>query len=150
MTLPLGFLFFGTITYVEETIRAIIEGPSWHSNPVQFLVLDLALVAGVDMSAAEAFVRLQRALASKHVTLIFCGFALESPAGRALVTAGILGTEGVESFSTLNDAMECERLYRFPSAKNAHTPLGTENAYLRAWFRYQKAESVVMTYGMLH
>jgi len=103
----IGFLFFGTITYVEETIRSIIEGPYWEHHPVQFLVLDLSLVAGVDMSSAEAFVRVQRLLAGRCVTLVFCGFEMESPVGKALRSVEVLGSSGVELFSTFNDAMEC-------------------------------------------
>ena len=103
----LGFLFFGTITYVEESIRSLIEGPSWQVNPVQFLVLDLALVAGVDMSSAEAFVRIHRLLAAKYVTLVFCGFTIDSPVGKALRSVDVLGADGVELFSTFNDAIEC-------------------------------------------
>lgn len=102
-----GFLFFGTITYVEESIRSLIEGPSWQSNPVQFLVLDLTLVAGVDMSSAEAFVRIHRLLAAKYVTLVFCGFTNDSPVGNALRSVDVLGADGVELFLTFNDAIEC-------------------------------------------
>ncbi|KAJ3968036.1 sulfate transporter family-domain-containing protein [Lentinula raphanica] len=118
-----GFLFFGTITYVEEAIRNIIDTPSWQRNPVRFLVVDLTLVAGVDMSAAEAFVRVQRLLAAKYVTLVFCGFTVDSPVGKALNSVGVTDSEGVELFSTLNDAMEW-----------------TENVYLKAYFRSQKME----------
>ena len=103
----LGFLFFGTITYVEESIRSLIEGPSWQNNPVQFLVLDLSLVAGVDMSSAEAFVRIHRLLAAKYVTLVFCGFTIDSPVGNALRSVDVLGADGVELFLTFNDAIEC-------------------------------------------
>ncbi|KAF8882992.1 sulfate transporter family-domain-containing protein [Infundibulicybe gibba] len=120
-----GFLFFGTITYVEETIRGIIDGSSWQRNPVRFLILDLSLVAGVDMSSAEAFVRVQRLLSGKGVTLVFCGFLAESSVGKALECVEVLGADGVELFSTLNDALEW-----------------TENAYLRAWLRSQKSESL--------
>ncbi|KAJ6558135.1 sulfate transporter family-domain-containing protein [Mycena capillaripes] len=119
-----GFLFFGTIAHVEETIRNIIDEPSWQRNPVRFLVLDLSLVGGVDMSSAEAFVRLQRLLSAKYVTLVFCGFSAESAVGKALESVDVLGADGVELFSTFNDAMEW-----------------TENAYLRAWFRSQKSET---------
>ncbi|KAF9039031.1 sulfate anion transporter [Panaeolus papilionaceus] len=119
-----GFLFFGTITHVEETIRELIEGPSWTHNPIQFLVLDLMLVAGVDMSSAEAFVRIQRLLAAKHVTLVFCGFSFNSTVGKALRSVDVLGTPGVELFSNFSDAMEW-----------------TENAYLRAWFKSHKVET---------
>lgn len=107
----IGHLFFGTITYVEEAIRDIVDGPSWQRNPVRFLVLDLSLVAGVDMSAAEAFVRTQRLLAAKYVTLVFCGFSAESAVGKALRSVDVLNAEGVELFSTFNDAMECKAFF---------------------------------------
>ncbi|KAJ4490657.1 sulfate transporter family-domain-containing protein [Lentinula aciculospora] len=121
-----GFLFFGTITYVEETIRGIIDAPSWQRNPVRFLVVDLTMVAGVDMSSAEAFVRVQRLLAAKYVTLVFCGFKVDSAVGKALGSVGVMGSEGVELFSTLNDAMEW-----------------TENVYLKAYYRSQKLETSI-------
>ncbi|KAH8827152.1 sulfate transporter family-domain-containing protein [Flagelloscypha sp. PMI_526] len=120
-----GFLFFGTITYVEETIRDTIEGPSWSRNPVRFMLVDLTLVGGVDMSAAEAFVRIHRVLSARGVTLVFCGFSADGPIGLALASVEVLGASGVELFSTFNDALEW-----------------TENAYLRTWFRSQKNETV--------
>jgi len=125
-----GFLFFGTITHVEDTIRGIIEGPSWQNNPVRFLVLDFTLVGGVDMSSAEAFVRIQRFLSAKLVTIVFCGFSADSPAAKALQSVEVLGSDHVELFSTFDDAMEW-----------------TENAYLRAWYMAQKHEvtSTVLT-----
>jgi len=100
-------LFFGTITCIEETIRDLIKGPSWQKNPIQFLIVDLTLVAGVDMSASEAFVRIQRLLDGKGVTLVFCGFAADSTIGKSLASVDVLGAEGVELFLTFNDAMEC-------------------------------------------
>src|SRR6185369_7803424 len=103
----LGFLFFGTISQVEDTIRSVIEGPSWQKNPVRFLVLDLSLVPGVDMSAAEAFVRIQRFLAAKSITLVFCGFVMETPVATALESVEVLGADNVELFATFYDAMEC-------------------------------------------
>ncbi|KAL6303578.1 sulfate transporter family-domain-containing protein [Sparassis latifolia] len=122
-----GFLFFGTITNVEETIRTLVEGPTWQHNPTRFLILDLSLVAGVDMSAAEAFVRVQRLLSTKRVVLVFCGFSVESPVGIALQNVGLLEMDGVELFSTFNDALEW-----------------TENVYLRAWFASQKADVPIL------
>ncbi|KAG6876042.1 hypothetical protein C0993_005996 [Termitomyces sp. T159_Od127] len=119
-----GFLFFGTISHVEDTIREIIDGPEWHRNPVRFLVLDLTLVAGVDMSSAEAFVRMHRFLSAKAVRIVFCGFARASAVGRALESVGVLGKEDVERFETFGDAMEW-----------------TENVYLRAWYVAQKHEA---------
>lgn len=122
-----GFLFFGTITCIEETIRDLIKGPSWQKNPIRFLIVDLSLVAGVDMSASEAFVRIHRLLDGKGVTLVFCGFSADSAIGKSLTSVNVLGAEGVESFLTFNDAMEW-----------------TENAYLRSWFRLHKIETYTM------
>ena len=111
-----GFLFFGTITHVEETMRTLVCGPAWDITPVRFFILDLTLVAGVDMSAAEAMVRVQRFLAAKDVVLVFCGFNVESPVGRALASVGLFEMNGVELFNTFNDALECElKLHTFSS-----------------------------------
>nr|VWO99297.1 Fe(2+) transporter 3 [Ganoderma boninense] len=123
-----GFMFFGTITQVEESIRQLFEEHAWHKTPIRFLVLDLALVAGVDLSAAEAFVRVQRLLASKRVVLVLCGFTVRSDIGRALTNVGLLEMPGVELFETFSDAMEW-----------------TENMYLRAWFTAQKTEVLPVT-----
>ncbi|KAM5540073.1 hypothetical protein V8D89_006213 [Ganoderma adspersum] len=123
-----GFMFFGTITQVEESIRQLFEEHAWHRTPIRFLVLDLALVAGVDLSAAEAFVRVQRLLASKRVVLVLCGFTVASDVGRALTNVGLLEMAGVELFETFSDAMEW-----------------TENMYLRAWFTAQKTEVLPVT-----
>jgi len=107
-----GFLFFGTIAHVEETLRSIVDGPYWQRNPVRFVVVDLSLVVGVDMSAAEAFVRVQRLLVAKGVVLVFCGVTADNPSGKALSGVGIFQEPYVEVFKTLNDAMECKL---FPS-----------------------------------
>jgi SulP family sulfate permease len=60
-------------------------------GPIQFLVLDLSLVVGVDMSSAEAFVRIHRLLSAKRVTLVFCGFTADSLIGKALRGVEVLG-----------------------------------------------------------
>jgi sulfate permease, SulP family len=101
-----GFLFFGTIAHVEDTIRDIVAGPTWEHNPVRFLVLDFTLVAGVDMSAAEALLRVKRILDVRDIVMVFCGVSLESPIGRSLESVGVL--EDSELFLTFNDAMECK------------------------------------------
>ncbi|KAA1470874.1 hypothetical protein DENSPDRAFT_775282 [Dentipellis sp. KUC8613] len=120
-----GFIFFGTITHVEDTIRALVENPAPHPF-IQFLVVDFSLVAGVDLSAAEAFVRIQRMLAARRIVLVFCGItkAGDGNVARALQSVGLLDTDGVEVFENMNDAVEW-----------------TENAYLRAWFVSAKAET---------
>ncbi|KAI0702395.1 sulfate transporter family-domain-containing protein [Cerioporus squamosus] len=123
-----GFMFFGTITHVEEAIRQLLDENAWQRTPIRFLIVDLALVAGVDMSAAEAFMRVQRLLSSKKVVMVLCGFTTESPVGHALRNVGLLDLNGVELFATFNDAMEW-----------------TENIYLRAWFTAQKTEVLPVT-----
>lgn len=102
-----GFLFFGTIVHVEDTLRSIVEDPNWRKQPVRFVIVDLTLVAGVDMSSAEAFVRVQRLLAAKGVVLVFCGVTIKSSVAKALASCGILEEPQVELFETLNDALEC-------------------------------------------
>ncbi|KAF9221142.1 hypothetical protein BS17DRAFT_712424 [Gyrodon lividus] len=119
-----GFLFFGTIAHVEDTLRSLVNDPTFRTHPVRFVVVDFSLVAGVDLSAAEAFVRVQRLLAAKGVVFVLCGVS-RAGVGKALGSVGILEEPHVELFGTLNDAMEW-----------------TENAYLHAWFRAQKKETV--------
>ncbi|KAH8105254.1 sulfate transporter family-domain-containing protein [Cristinia sonorae] len=119
-----GFLFFGTITHVEETIRTLLDGPALLHNPIRFLVLDLAMVVGVDMSAAEAFVRIQRILAMNRIVLVLCGFTVDSAVGKALKSVDLLEMDAVEVFTDFTEALEW-----------------TENAYLTAWFLSRKLEA---------
>lgn len=102
-----GFLFFGTIAQVEEAIRDIVEPTSWQRNPVRFVVIDLTLVGGIDMSAAEAFVRIQRVLSSRSITMVLCGFSAESSIGKSFENVGLFDEDFVELFSNFSDAMEC-------------------------------------------
>ncbi|KAI0268534.1 sulfate transporter family-domain-containing protein [Russula aff. rugulosa BPL654] len=118
-----GFLFFGTITRVEETIRSLVTESAWIRAPIRFLVLDFTLVLGVDLSAAEAFVRMQRLLSGRNVMLVLCG-AGDGKVFRALDSVGLLDLPDVEFFVTFNDAMEW-----------------TENVYLRAWFESNCVET---------
>lgn len=104
-----GFLFFGTITKVEETIRNLLEVATWENNPIRFLIVDFTLVTGLDFSSAEAFVRVQRILAQRDVLLMFCGANPDGLVGKALqavdLWADMDGTK-VEVFDGLNSALE--------------------------------------------
>ena len=140
-----GFLFFGTITRVEETIRSLVTESAWVRAPIRFLVLNFALVLGVDLSAAEAFVRMQRLLSGRNVVLVICG-AGDGKIFRALDCVGLLELPDVEFFMAFNDAMECEPaclrhwLVRIDGeVLISHS--GTENVYLRTWFESNKAET---------
>ncbi|KAJ1961972.1 hypothetical protein H4R35_007397, partial [Dimargaris xerosporica] len=64
-----GFMFFGTISSVETAIRHCLGERRWDTQPIRFLVLDFALVTGVDFSAAEAFTRIKRLLRARQVYL---------------------------------------------------------------------------------
>lgn len=101
----------------------MLDTAKWNRNPIRFLVIDLSLVLGVDLSASEAFVRLQRLLAVKNVTMVLCGFQLDSPIGRALKSVDLFDGLNVEVFSDINEAVEW-----------------TENVYLKAWFDTVKEE----------
>lgn len=115
-----GFLFFGTIAVVEDEIRKLLDLAMWENNPIRFLIIDFALVGGLDFSSAEAFVRIQRLLAAKDVLLILCGAEPHGLVGTALRAVDLWADEDgsqVEVFRTLNDALEW-----------------TENAYLTVFY----------------
>ncbi|CEQ42126.1 SPOSA6832_03922 [Sporobolomyces salmonicolor] len=110
-----GFLFFGTISSCEATVRKILEAASWSSNPIRFLVLDFSMASGVDFSAAEAFVRMQRLLDERGVQLVLCGCPVDSSVGVALRSVD-LWTDGSDEkvvvLENLNDALEhCENAF---------------------------------------
>ena len=105
-----GYLFFGTIVGVENRIRALLREEAFSSRPIQFLVIDLSNVDGVDFSSAEAVTRINRLLQGKNVRMIICGFTLGSDVGKSLRNVGLLEeADGVEYFEGLNPALEyCE------------------------------------------
>ncbi|GAA95269.1 hypothetical protein E5Q_01925 [Mixia osmundae IAM 14324] len=107
-----GFLFFGTTSACETAIREILDVAAWSKSPIRFLVLDFTLASGVDFSAAEAFLRVQRLCETKSVGLVLCGCPPESPIGRALRGVDLWAGHGETSlkvFESLNDSLEhCE------------------------------------------
>ncbi|KAJ2305223.1 hypothetical protein IWW54_005145 [Coemansia sp. RSA 2705] len=109
-----GFMFFGTINGVEAYIRNLLEQRQWHANPIRFLVLDFALVNGMDFSAAEAFIRIRRLLESREIYMVICGAERVSEVGRALRAAGVWSDdecEYVQTSPSLNEALEwCENV----------------------------------------
>lgn len=110
-----GFLFFGTITRVEDEIRRLLDIAAWRHNPIRFLIVDFALVPGLDYSSAEAFVRIQRLLSQKDVLLILCGARSDGLVGQALKAVDLWADqEGtrIEVFDDMNSALEwCENSY---------------------------------------
>lgn len=114
-----GFLFFATINSVEALIRRALDIATWQQKPMRFLVVDFALVSGIDFSAAEAFTRIQRLLQAKDVVLVFCGLSADAEIGVALRNLGLWADQGlkIEAFPSLNEALEW-----------------TENSYLRGMY----------------
>ncbi|SPO28111.1 uncharacterized protein UTRI_04502_B [Ustilago trichophora] len=114
-----GFLFFGTINSVENLIRRALDIAAWNQNPIRFLIVDYTLVSGVDFSAAEAFLRINRLLMAKGVLLVFCGLTPDSDVGVALRSVDLWAdrSENLEVFANLNEALEW-----------------TENEYLRGMY----------------
>ncbi|KAI5288995.1 hypothetical protein KEM54_004582 [Ascosphaera aggregata] len=105
-----GFLFFGTIVDVEDSIRALIEEKAFDKRPIRYLVLDFRRVRGLDFSAAEAFTRIDRILSKRGVHMIICGLDLQDSVGTSLQNVGLFSGEGqVKVFENLNSALEyCE------------------------------------------
>ncbi|KAL2012925.1 hypothetical protein VTN00DRAFT_450 [Thermoascus crustaceus] len=108
-----GFLFFGTIVDVENTIRGLIEEEAFHKRPIRFLVLDFSRVNGLDFSAAEAFTRINRILRKRNVQAIISGLNVQGDIGRSLQNVGLFREENeVQIFEDLNSALEfCENEY---------------------------------------
>ncbi|KAI8320482.1 hypothetical protein GQ54DRAFT_312638 [Martensiomyces pterosporus] len=109
-----GFMFFGTINGVEAYIRRLLDQRQWEANPIRFLVLDFALVNGMDFSAAEAFIRVRRLLEAREIYMVICGAERTSEVGRALRSAGVwsdVSSDYVQTFPSLNEALEwCENV----------------------------------------
>ncbi|ORX70077.1 hypothetical protein DL89DRAFT_222823 [Linderina pennispora] len=109
-----GFMFFGTINGVEAYIRKLLDQRQWEENPIRFLVLDFALVTGMDFSAAEAFIRVRRLLESREIYMVIAGVAQASEVGQALRVAGVWSddvSEYVQTSPSLNEALEwCENV----------------------------------------
>ncbi|GAA5956958.1 hypothetical protein JCM10213_009307, partial [Rhodosporidiobolus nylandii] len=110
-----GFLFFGTISNVEVTVRKLLDAASWSHNPIRFLVVDFSMASGVDFSAAEAFVRMQRLLDERGVVLVLCGCPVDSPVGVALRSVDLWSDHSESKtvvLENLNDALEhCENAF---------------------------------------
>ena len=105
-----GFLFFGTIVGVENRIRALLGEEVFRTQPIRFLIIDLVNVDGVDFSAAEAFTRVNRLLATRGINMIMSGTHLQSEVGKSLSNVDLWNKEnGIEFCEDLNSALEhCE------------------------------------------
>ncbi|KAJ5532568.1 hypothetical protein N7494_009120 [Penicillium frequentans] len=108
-----GYLFFGTIVNVENTMRGLIQDDAFRKQPIRFLILDFSRVYGLDFSAAEAFTRINRILRKRNVQTTISGLNVEGDVGKSLQNVGLFEPEtGVPIFEDLNAALEfCENDY---------------------------------------
>jgi sulfate permease, SulP family len=107
-----GYLFFGSIVAVEKRVRNLIREEAFSKQPIRYLILDFRYVSGLDFSAAEAFVRMNRVLRSRDVEMVLSGVSVDGEVGQSLVMVGLLETsenEPPKIFEDLNQALEsCE------------------------------------------
>jgi SulP family sulfate permease len=108
-----GYLFFGTIVAVEKKIRNLIEEEAFSKQPIRYLILDFLHVSGLDFSAAEAFVRMNRILWSKEIEMMITGISMTGEIAKSLTMVGLLGDDEdcppPRIFEDLNEALEaCE------------------------------------------
>ncbi|KAI9368571.1 sulfate transporter family-domain-containing protein [Aspergillus egyptiacus] len=145
-----GYLFFGTIVDVENTMRGLIEEDAFNRLPIRFIILDLARVYGIDFSAAEAFTRINRILKKRNVQMIISGLDVEGDVGKSLQNVGLFEPAfAVRIFEDLNSALEyCENDYlnvfyshREALIRKKSTPQNLEVP--RARHQPQSAEGVV-------
>ena len=129
-----GILFFGTIVDVEKQIRAVVDESFEELKPIRYLVLDLYNVDGVDFSASETFMKINRVLSVRDVQLVICGVSLESKAGQSLRNVGLFDEDdGIQYFQSLNVALEyCENqlLKPFYQQQNFETENESSPAFL--------------------
>lgn len=108
-----GYLFFGSVSSIERAVRAHVEEHLFRAQPIRFLILDLTLASGMDFSAAEAFTRMQRQLATKDIIFVLCGVKPEGEIRKGLQKVGLTQDEddstAVQIYVDLNSALEaCE------------------------------------------
>ncbi|KAK8166743.1 sulfate transporter family protein-like protein [Phyllosticta citrichinensis] len=112
-----GYLFFGTIVSVENNIRNLVDEEQFRARPIKYVVLDLVHVIGIDYSAAEVLVRLNRILHRRHVELVISSVSLSDDVGQGLSMVGLFAPAESNDehcpppkrFETLNKALEwCE------------------------------------------
>ncbi|KAJ5482682.1 hypothetical protein N7539_006128 [Penicillium diatomitis] len=126
-----GYLFFGTIVNVENTMRGLIEEEAFSQQPIRFVILDFSRVYGLDFSAAEAFTRINRVLLKRNVQTTISGLNVEGEVGKSLQNVGLFEPGcGVPIFEDLNSALEfCEneylKIFYDHQEAFARTPLGT-------------------------
>ncbi|KAH6581218.1 hypothetical protein BASA61_009176 [Batrachochytrium salamandrivorans] len=108
-----GFMFFGTINQLETHILGVFR----ENAGTKFVLIDFALINGIDYSALESFQRIRRVIFNHQSHLVFCGLGalhgevMKSGVFDAQEDDDDLQPFNVHNFATLNGALEwCENL----------------------------------------
>jgi SulP family sulfate permease len=102
-----GYIFFGTANTLLERIRQRVADPT--KPPVRYLILDFALVNGLDSSALVSFGKMKWLAQSHRLTLVFTDLSLKLR--RQLEQAGSIveADPHNRAFSDLDHGLEwCE------------------------------------------
>jgi SulP family sulfate permease len=101
-----GFIFFGTANSLYETIRSYVDSTE---TPLQFIMLDLALVRGIDSSAVKSFEKIMQLLSKNDIHLFLANLSERT---RNQLEAGGFSSDAHERlnfFSDLDQSLEhCE------------------------------------------
>jgi SulP family sulfate permease len=101
-----GFIFFGTANSLYETIRNYVDSSE---APLQFVMLDLSLVRGIDSSAVKSFEKIMQLLNKNEIQLFLANLADRT---KNQLHAGGFSSDAHERmrfFTDLNKSLEyCE------------------------------------------
>jgi SulP family sulfate permease len=124
-----GYLFFGSSDSLYERIRDDVEGQT--AEPVRFIVLDFAGVAGLDISALKSLTKLTTYCDRRRIEIAYTGL---SERYRRVLSAGrFIGQGTAVAFDTRSDAMEWaeNRLLAMQAATTGRAADLTFDAWLR-------------------
>lgn len=84
-----GYLFFGTTSSLLSEVRRDLQAV--REQPVRFMILDFRLVSGLDSSAVNSFLKLEKLTAQYNVTFLYTN--LTANIAHKLQTNGLIQAE---------------------------------------------------------
>nr|CAG8503134.1 14475_t:CDS:2 [Entrophospora candida] len=73
MTLQ-GYMFYGAIKRVENTIKKALVDGEQDGKPIKFLILNMLCVTGFDINSVHVLESIQKHLQHQRVYLVICGY----------------------------------------------------------------------------
>ncbi|MEO8751621.1 MAG: SulP family inorganic anion transporter [Casimicrobiaceae bacterium] len=131
-----GYIFFGSSEGLFERVRARVE--SLPPGDVRYVILDLAVVTGIDSSAVASLTKLRNFCDRQEVTLLYCSL---SRVHQAVLELGALigGKRRHRAFIDLNHALAwCEDHL----LAAANLSVGMDMERFEAWLQHQIGNSV--------